>query len=581
MESQPNAARREMLGLLAAMILVQLPFAFLMPFHLDDRIFMSITDNIDRQPLMPFMQPAVWEGRLWSDMMSYSHPPLACYYLYLLRAVAGPYPEIAAHLGFLAFYLLLGAAFFHLFRFLGLPARVGTLMALFSPLVFVSSHTIMMDIPALAFGLAGVTASLYGLRDGRASRLLLGGAFIGLAVLVAYSAFFFVVPPLLYALLTRRPFRHLALIGLLPMLFLGGWLGFVYLVTGRFVFGDMVKLLEMYRLRPHSDMASRLVYNLSVTGGTMLFPLSLLGWRLGSIRGKVYLLAMLPLGFWISLQWPEQGLYRQMAMAVCVTAGAILLVEGLIAVFTMARRGEADTRRNGWFLGAWIALFYVLTLLAYPHGAARYQLWLLPPLLAAFLMSFTRTATASTLFYRRVFLLILIGGQVFLAVTCAVADLEMARGYRQVVAAIFQKYKQPDNDIWIAADWGLRHYAVASGGRTILRYDRRPRPGDILIRPVLTASTYETGYEQALFGSLRETLAVRSGFPGRLLHPSARAGFYSDYWGFLPVWLDPANTPLDEIQVIAITGTLPADPRREAEENTGMLRGTGEVEIPR
>lgn len=571
---------RILTGFLLSLLVVQLPFIFFMPFHIDDAIFLSITRNIEQHPLTPLMQPVVWEGQLWSDMMSYPHPPLVCYYIYLLEKIAPANPEPVVHLGFVVFFWLLATALFFLFRFLRAPPLLGAAIAVFSPVVFVSSHTIMMDVPTLAVGLAGVVMALYGARDNRVRRTAGGGILIGLAILISYSAILFLLPPALYLLASPGQRRQLLVLGLPPTLIFCGWLGLIWLTTGRFLVTDVLGLLANYRARPNRDLFSRLVYNLSMTGGTFLFPLVLLIWQIRRVRGKLYLIGGLMLGFLIRLHLPDEGGGHQLAITLLATAGAILLIEAVVVAVRCFRANVDGDRRIWLALAVWVPVFYLVTLILYPCGAARYQIWLVPPLIGLFLVSFRSVeGNGGGIMRHKLLLTLLLVGQAGMAFVTATADMELARAYRSAVGAIVSHFAPESPRMWVASDWGLRHYILAAGGRTILRYDRRPRPGDILIKPALTAPTYTTHYEDSPYSTRVFGVTMRPLLPFGVLNPLIRAGFYSDYWGFVPVWWNPERVPLAMISVYRITRTLPPSPRMN-QENTGYLRSGSLDEIP-
>jgi hypothetical protein len=590
MAAFPQSSRKALTWLLVSLALVQLPFILTMPFHIDDGVFLHIAENVGRQPLMPLGQPIIWEGRVWADMMSHSHPPLACYLMYAGLRLGGPNPEALVHLLMLPFFLLLGWALYEFFRFFRLPPALGTLLAVFSPVVFVSSHTLMMDVPTLSLGLSGVVLAFRGVRDDRVGPILAGGGFMALGLLTAYSAIFYVLPPMFYALV-RRQWKHLFWIALVPAAALAGWFLMVYAVTGRFVPADVVRLLAQFRLRPRADWVGRIVYNLAMAGGTILFPAALLAWRWPRLRGKLYALGMMAAGLALALIRPGEGFWRQAAIAALAVAGAILLGEAVAAAIRRGREPEDPLRAAWWAVAGWIAAFCLVTVLAYPHGAARYQIWLVPPLLVAFLGSWGPQFPGSNqnepilgkfpLFLRWGFLTSLVAGQVVLASACALADLEMARAYRAAVAGVLRQYPAAGNALWVAADWEVRYYAVAGGGRTILRYDRRPRPGDLLLKTARTCPTWETRYERPDFGQRLGAVEARTRLPVRILDPVARAGFYSDYWGFAPVWWMSPDEPVDVLEVYRVTRSLPPDPALEASENAGMFRLDPSVPLPR
>jgi len=581
--SQP--ARHPLALLLVAVALIQVPFALLMPFHIDDRVYLDVARNVAREPLLPLLQPAIWEGQLWSDMMSHSHPPLVCYYIFLLDRLGGTEPEAAIHLGFIAFALLFVAAMYRFLELLRLPPLVGSLMAFFAPVVFISSHTIMMDVPTLTLGLWGVVLAWEGYDSGRGGRLLAAGLCLAAAVWTSFSALFYLLPAAGCGLVSRRPLRQVLLVAPPPVLAMAGWLALVQVMTHRFVVQDMIRFLSEFNARPSSDMTRRVLYNLLVVGGTVVAPAGVLAWRLHRIRGKLYLLAVCLAGLAATIALPDVGYYHHAAIAVLAVAGVVFLLEGVIGTAAAARRTDPATAARWWTVGGWILFLALVAVVAFPHGAARYQLWLVPPLIAAFTLAVsgkaeTAGATGPAWLRRPAVINIVIVLHVAAACAGALADLELARGYRQVVHEIFQKYRSADHRIWVAGEWQLRHYALAAGGRTILRYDRRPVPGDLLVKPVLTAPTWTTPYESPAYGFELETLEVRSRFPVRILNRPVQAGFYSDFWGLLPFWPADRDAPLEVIRVFMVRQTAPPDPSREARENQGMLRPDAAGELP-
>ena len=590
MAANPQTSRKALTWLLISLALVQAPFILMMPFHIDDGVFLHIAQNVGRQPLMPLWQPIIWEGRVWADMMSHSHPPLACYLMYAGLRLGGPHPEALVHLLMLPFFLLLGWSLYGFFRFFRLPPVLGTLLAVFSPVVFVSSHTLMMDVPTFSLGLAGIVLAFRGLRDERTGPILLGGAFTALALLTAYSAIFYVLPPMFYALSGRR-WKQLVWILIVPVAALVGWFLMVFAVTGRFVPADVLRLLAQFRLRPGADWTGRIVFNLSMTGGTILFPAVLLVWRWPKLRGKLYILGVFAAGLALALIYPGEGFWHMVALAALIVSGVILLSEGTGIAFRLSVDLD-DPMRHAWrALGGWIVAFYLVTILAYPHGAARYQIWLVPPLVAAFLGAWRRRFSGETrkegdpedfiLLRRRDLLAVLVAGQVILASVCALADLEMARAYRAAAQKVLRQFPAGDRILWVAADWEVRFYAIAGGARTILRYDRRPRPGDLLLKPARTCPTWETRYERPDFGQRIGSVEARTHFPVRILDPVARAGFYSDYWGFVPAWWLSSREPVDVLEIYRITRILPPDPALEASENAGMFRLDPSISLPK
>ncbi len=572
------AGRRPLAVLLTVVVLVQLAFALVSAFNIDDPIYLRLMRNIDRAPLNPMGEPVLWDGQVSTDMMSHSHPPLVVYLMYPFYKLGGEDPEWSLHLGFILFSLLLVTAVWCLAEFFALPPFPAAFLAFFSPAVFTVSHTVMMDLPALALGVTGVAAAFRGLRDNRPAAVLAGGAWIGAACLVSYVAVMFLLPPGVALLLSRRRLRNTLLLGLPPAACLGGWLAFVWFQTGRFVLADAARVVAVIQDRSYGGVEYRLFYNLVAAGSMVLFPAALLVWQWRTIRGKLYLLAALAIGFRLALRFPGEGTLRHALVAFGAAAGIILLVEGTLAA-ARAARFDRERRPFHLALAAWLPLLFLLTVKTWPHGAVRYLLWIVPPAVLCFLLSESLSPgpagerpgeNPAPGRRRRPLWALLAGGQVALALLAAWADTDLAGRQRAAVDAIFARYAAPGRTLWYAGEWGLRHYVSARGGKCILRYDRRPRPGDILVRPALLSSTYASAYEEGHRAQRIARLAVRTPCPLRTLSPRARAGFWSDYWGLLPLAPATGDPPLEILDVYRILQTLPPDPGRE-KDNLGIL----------
>ena len=88
--------------LLLVVLGTQLPFLF-QAFHIDDRIYLRVAENIHQKPLYPYDYIPLFEGLGAPDAASHSHLPLVSYYLALLCWITGSQAEWVLHLGFLVF----------------------------------------------------------------------------------------------------------------------------------------------------------------------------------------------------------------------------------------------------------------------------------------------------------------------------------------------------------------------------------------------------------------------------------------------------------------------------------------------
>lgn len=569
--------------LMLALILIQLPFIVWMPFHVDDPVFIHTARQIDADPLLPMNHPVIFEGRLFPNHLSYSHPPLACYYLWLLEKISFGYFEAAAHAGFLIFWLLFTLAVWKLAVLAGVPPMAAALLAALSPGVWVSSHTVMMDLPALALGTAGLAAALNGLQTDRRRLVWLGGWLVALGCLMSYSTGFHLLPAAVYALVRRRFWRNLLPLALPAGLLLGGWLALVFLVSGQVPFLDLHRYMAAHREQNLRNWDRLLIYNLVAIGGGLLVPclLRLITRRWLGLAGRLGTV----LFFWAGMFWvaPDYSGFQRLVLAL-LAAGAVWLLAGFLRRQTVdwrARHPKSSPLAAA--LLAWTVICFSTGVLLFPHGAIRYQLWITAPLAIGLLQLLAGRTSADRQPGRAISRQTLAAAlvlQLIPSLLAAAADLDLARGFRSLVQETVRRYQAPGQTVWAATDWGLRYYTGESGGRTLLRYDVRPRPGDVVLQPVQTGTTYQIEYDQEPWGRLEDEINIRATLPVRNINYVSRAGFYSDWWGLLPFWHgEPANA-LETVRIYRVLQSLPPDPERER-VNRGFYDLPPDLAIPR
>ena len=133
------------------------------PFHMDDNFYMDMARNAQAKPLFPNDTPYVFQGMRSPDMGSHTHPLFQTYFLATIMHFfgEGPGKEWIYHLFALLYPLIAALSFYFICaRLLDRPLWPSALFAC-SPLFLVMQHTLMTDIPMLAFWLAAVCCFLY------------------------------------------------------------------------------------------------------------------------------------------------------------------------------------------------------------------------------------------------------------------------------------------------------------------------------------------------------------------------------------------------------------------------------------
>src|SRR5438876_3358683 len=139
--------------------LLSLPFIG-QPLHLDDYFYLDIAENALHNPLFAQDMPYVFEGERFQDLASHSHPPLVSYYLALaLVAMPDALGEATKfHLAFGAFPIIIGLSTYSLARAFSPYPLLVAMLTLAAPVVMVNSHTLIADVPTLAFYVLAMAA---------------------------------------------------------------------------------------------------------------------------------------------------------------------------------------------------------------------------------------------------------------------------------------------------------------------------------------------------------------------------------------------------------------------------------------
>jgi 4-amino-4-deoxy-L-arabinose transferase-like glycosyltransferase len=144
------------------------------PYHMDDGVYLLVARNVQHNPWFPQDFPFFFEGLYASDLASGEHAwPLTSYFAALISLVGG-YKEAWLHLGFLLFPVSLAWGMYSLSADLTRHPALATVTLLMLPVIAVSSHTLMTDIPLLALWLTAVVLFRRGLASGSAVLLWAG-----------------------------------------------------------------------------------------------------------------------------------------------------------------------------------------------------------------------------------------------------------------------------------------------------------------------------------------------------------------------------------------------------------------------
>ncbi len=533
----------------------QLPFLN-QAFHIDDRIYLEIAENILRTPLFPYDYPPLFEGLISPDAASHSHLPLIPYYLALIKLVTHSEREWIYHLAFIIFPVLAVLGFYDIAtRHLRNPF-VATVLLAVAPAFYVLCHTLMTELALLAFWIVALSRFLRML-EGSSSRLdrifcalsLLAASWISLLT----AGLLLLMTIALYLRGTRSESRSIGnlsrgsfiLLLIIPIL---SWL--VWYVSAYLHYDRLVLLNTFLHISKRAALSWDLLGEKTVSfivncGGVFLFPLAL--WYSFSTGVAMRLLVLVALGTLVPFYsgWGNWPLAPVLLFVLFFTSG-LLTSWRMLGVNVPSRELTSNSspkeRKSReldqlifrlWFWGVFVGY-----LCFFYSGSVRYSILALPPVILIWIATLEHRIKDEYLLRNLIWLGVFLTA--LYSVFLAYGDYRFAEVYRKNAQEIRRDYVRPGRTVWFTGEWGFRYYLEKEGARGLARTASGPREGDIIVKPYL-ASPWVTLYDPPEYVELLEQRHPSFDYPIRILDFSSHAGFYSTGWGILPFSVDSGD----------------------------------------
>ena len=475
------------------------------PLVIDDAIYHEYARQIRHHPGDPYGFALRWDSA-GTPAHAVVAPPALLYWWAGAIAVFGERP-ILWKLGLLPVALLLVWALERLFARFAPGFEIPLLCAaIFSPMLL-PAFNLMLDVPALALGLAALALVIRAGDEDRIALAALGGLLGGLAMQTKYNAVVPVTAGLLWAALHRK-WRHAAIAGTLAALLFVAWELFVLLRYGGSSFTMGLGTVAAWQSWPRRDWAFALLSILGAAApastllglialgcsrrvvlagaGAVALPLGLLlvaeSLRAGGTLGRIG----------VTYPMPEQALFGLVGLVACGTMLRLCWRSIRASGRTPARTSRAAVPQTpafrrvspaDLFLVAWLALEVVGYFEIAPFFATRRAIgiYVVSLLLAGRHLSrsapspeVSRTVPSVAAFCATI-------GVVF-----AVSDCSDARSELDALSRAMQRAAElePGGEAattWFAGRWGLTYYADRAGLRPFAPNASRLEPGDRLL----------------------------------------------------------------------------------------------------
>lgn len=592
---------RHSLLVVAVILAITLPFSD-RAFHLDDVYFLRAAEIISRYPLRPYAEAPDYPYRFYDrspeavhsknppainpvyqqdyplsvrkklqdgtlGFESSVHPPLFPYFIALVTYLSGGLSERSQHLAYLLFTLWAGLSALALARrFTRLP--LWTALFFISTGVFViSAHSVMSDMPMLAFFQTALWLYVRGIDEGDRRYLWASGLFMALAFLTRYATATLIPIILVYGLLKKaRPSQML--LPFLPLaLIYGAWEMQNVLHYGRphLIASASAAYLHVSYLPDPSQsrlavvVKSGLIRSLAylvTLGSLFIFPTALLS-AFGRNRWRRPLYLGLLVACLIGVKFKSRTLFlnysvpQSLLVAFFLSLGLVLL--GSLSAMALRRvyasnAQTCESASDDLFLLLWVWIVLAASTIALYFSAARYLLPLSFPISALFINLVTIVYAEAQQRARvlRAGVVLMLG----LSLTLAYTDYKQANSYRSFVQTRLPVYQARSPRVWyVGGLGGFRHYMDRAGALDLPMNFNTAMPGDLIIVPAV-ANYYGLGPWLRARVTPLETISFSDSFPLRLLDKSAHAGYYTHIWGLLPFSFSSAATETLELYVV-------------------------------
>jgi hypothetical protein len=503
--------------LIAVVVLAGIvPFASRAVF-MDEHIYLEIAKSAQANWLFPQDTPGIFFGIPKANFADHTHPPVGEYYLALVYATLGQFHEVSFRILFSIFSIIAAFSFFSLARrFTSEPLYV-TLLFVLTPAFFVYMPTLMMDIPMLAFLLAGFALYFEHVQGRPWALALASGCFVlaagtGYTALVPLGCFF------LGLLLARRPWKELLAVAAAPAA-LAVWLAAMTIHYGSFPLSRTVAFFAS-----QGSIGLNLLATLTFIGGVTVFPWIAVGRRVSPIVMFLALAAMYA-------PWPARVYPIWISLLAC--AGFAMLV-----LFALSARKLILSGKNSGeaFLLLWLPATLLFFIVVGDMINARYILLAVP---ALYLVIFRETTE------RRLIAMII--PTAFLSVLLAYADFSFVNANRDWVESTVVPLERQGFRVWSGAESGLRFYLEQTGAVSLTSKDTRPGPADLIVRHAGFPFRYGLSDQIEPLLIVLKTFTLENRFPIRTFNAVSRAGMHDSRLGLAPFTLSRA--PFDRIQI--------------------------------
>jgi hypothetical protein len=468
------------------------------PLHVDDDAYVAFASHIADHPLSPYDFTIFW-GYCYRPANQVLAPPVALYWLAAAQKLFGD--DVAVwKMAFFPFNLLLSVSLYALFhRWAPRIALALTWTIVLSPAVLPATN-LMLDIPALALGLAAIALLLRADEWNSWGLALAAGLVAGLAMQTKYTAFTVSGVFLAWGVTNGRIGRAVTAACVGAAVF-GAWEAFVASQQGT---SHFMEAMAQRGAGPviHFKGLSQPLFALTaaLSPGVLLACLAGLTrtWRALALTGLLLIAGFCILGIvpesYAHVRWTSPfgkiHFTLENLLYTCLTLFWWLIwirtayrgwrLQPMFASKEITAPFEVASRRGSrvlWFLGLWLAVEIAAYFVMSPFPAARRVLGVIVVTALIAGVALERLAPDCRQLWSAV-----CGGAAF-ALVLALIDMREAWAAKDTVEKIAQivNLHQSGGRTWFQGVWGFQSYALRHGFEPLAPGHSMLRHGDLVV----------------------------------------------------------------------------------------------------
>jgi hypothetical protein len=438
------------------------------PIHIDDTAFYASALQISRHPLDPYGFTIFWAQWPEPAIRELCTPVLPYWWAIAIR-LFGTSP-VMWKIWLLPFVALFVISLHRLFRRFARGMEMPlVLLTVLSP-TFLPALNMMMDIPAMALGLAACVIAMRAIDTDSYSLASFAGLLAGLAIETKYTAALFPAVIVVYGILQRRTW-----LGVLPAFIAAAmFIAWEAIIFGRYGASQFVFYLNLKDSMKGFVSKDQMLVALPLLIGALTPMIGLLG------------LAALDVPGWALVIGAVGVVIAYAAVSYAIVAVGFYLVLGVVmsavvarVVYTLTRRRDKDDL----FVILWLALELVGFIFVSPFAASRRLMGLVVVITLVVGRLARRTKLRPR---RRAMVNWIVAGGVCMGLGFYALDLTEALAQKHALeeaAAIVEAHRRPGQTVWFGGHWGFQFYAEQAGFQPIIPDNSNLKRGDLVVFP--------------------------------------------------------------------------------------------------